>query len=78
MSGRPSCITLKCEKHVITVLRYKFGSVYNEVDMYHNGFKCTYQQFKIFSLTFNGNLDTKLPTMDGEVGPKFSNQFNSP
>ena len=28
MSGRPSCITFKCEKHVITVLRYKFGSVY--------------------------------------------------
>ena len=30
MSGRPSCVTLKCEKHVITVLRYKFGSVYIE------------------------------------------------
>ena len=29
MSGRPSYVTLKCEKHAITVLRYMFGSVYN-------------------------------------------------
>ena len=28
MSGRLSYITLRCEKHVITVLRYMFGSVY--------------------------------------------------
>ena len=28
MSGKPSCITLKCEQNAITVLRYKFGSVY--------------------------------------------------
>ena len=28
MSGRPSCIALKCEKYALTVLRYKFGSVY--------------------------------------------------
>ena len=28
MSGKPSYITLKCEKHSITVLRYMFVSVY--------------------------------------------------
>ena len=28
MSGIPSCITIKCETHALTVLRYKFGSVY--------------------------------------------------
>ena len=28
MSGRPSYVTLKCEKHAITMLRYMFGSVY--------------------------------------------------
>ena len=32
MSGRPSCITPRCEKYALTVLRYKFGSVY----MQHN------------------------------------------
>ena len=28
MTGRPSCITSKCGKHALSVLRYKFGSVY--------------------------------------------------
>ena len=28
MSGRPSNVTLKCEKNGITALRYVFGTVY--------------------------------------------------
>ena len=43
MSGRPSYVTLKFEKHAITVLRYMFGSVYMSLLLHVAcGYVCNY------------------------------------